>query len=281
LHLKSPFVHYFDVQEKACEELYQARIPHDPVSINAASIRPLSYLDAIVRESLRLYPTGGEGLVRMVPDKTASLGVEIRGHQIPPGTPVWIHAYSMHRSERNWIDPEIFDPDRWLENQGAASASGTSLSEHDGFDCVPEHKAAFSRTAPPPLAAASDMSREACTGPVRCNKDAFVPFGAGPRSCLGQHYSILAIKIAVALLHCYFKFELALDEDSYAVGGGMSLGIASGSMPLIVSPRVWPLQNKEEEGNEEGETEGVGEDGVYVGEAMEAWILENRGRVTI
>ena len=288
-------------QERACEELYKARVPHDPVSIDATKIGSLLYMDAIVRESLRLYPTGGEGLVRVVPpnpnpnptggvvppnpnpNPTGGLGVEIGGFQVPPGTPVWIPCYSMHRSERNWIDPEAFDPDRWFESEGSTSL--TSSMGHDGFNSAPEFKLQARTSTLLPSHQSSDKDARADEGPMRCNRGAFMPFGAGSRSCLGQHYAISAVKVAVAILLCYFKLELALDESAYAVGGGMSMGVASGSLPLIVAHRVWESEETEEvEGEDEGEDVAVLDEedaGGALDDVMEAWIMQNRGRVTV
>lgn len=38
----------------------------------------------------------------------------------------------------------------------------------------------------------------------------FIPFGAGPRSCLGQKYAYLSIKASIVRLLLAYKFETSL-----------------------------------------------------------------------
>lgn len=74
-----------------------------------AELRRLPYLNQVVDEALRLYASAPAGLPRVVPPGGATLA----GHALPGGTVVSTQAYSMHRIEGVFPDPEVFDPSRW------------------------------------------------------------------------------------------------------------------------------------------------------------------------
>ncbi|SIR56986.1 cytochrome P450 [Natronorubrum thiooxidans] len=71
----------------------------------------LEYTDAIVNETLRLYPPVTD-LYREA-GETTTLG----GYRIPAGTTLQLSAYGIHRDERWWDAPETFRPGRWLEDR--------------------------------------------------------------------------------------------------------------------------------------------------------------------
>lgn len=68
------------------------------------------YMDAVLREALRLYPPVPIGLPRVIPKGGASIG----GHFVPGGTGVSIPQMPTYCDARNWTDPERFAPERWL-----------------------------------------------------------------------------------------------------------------------------------------------------------------------
>lgn len=74
-----------------------------------ADLRRLPYLNQVVDEALRLYASAPAGLPRVVPAGGATLA----GYALPAGTVVSTQAYSMHRIEEVFPDPERFDPSRW------------------------------------------------------------------------------------------------------------------------------------------------------------------------
>lgn len=89
--------------------------------LNAApSNAPLDsyvYLDAVIKEALRLAPPIPMSLPRYVP----AGGREIDGLLIPEHTVVSCQPYSVHRiNESVFPEPDRFHPDRWLVGEGAA-----------------------------------------------------------------------------------------------------------------------------------------------------------------
>lgn len=72
----------------------------------------LPYLQAVMRESLRLHPGIGFPLERYVPPE----GATICGIDFPGGTIVGVTAHAVHRDKAVFgDDAEAFRPERWLE----------------------------------------------------------------------------------------------------------------------------------------------------------------------
>lgn len=79
----------------------------------------MPYLDAVLKESLRLHSAVGLPLWRIVPEG----GAEIAGQFLPEGTNVGLNAWVAHRNQTIWgSDAEEFRPERWLEAQAEAEA---------------------------------------------------------------------------------------------------------------------------------------------------------------
>jgi cytochrome P450 len=131
-----------DVETKLIEEIDTVLKGEAPSWEN---LKHLTYLQKVLDETLRLYPS--------VPiDGRTSVAEDVlpNGIHVPPHTMLLYSAWAMGRSEKYWDNPLKFDPDRWNE--------------------------------PPkePLA--------------------FVPFHAGPQTCLGRPLAYQEAKTMVVLL---------------------------------------------------------------------------------
>lgn len=69
----------------------------------------LCYTEAVVKESMRLYPPAWS-LAR-----TAAKDFEVGGYRVPAGANVVMSQWIMHRDPRFFPCPEQFDPGRWFE----------------------------------------------------------------------------------------------------------------------------------------------------------------------
>ena len=77
--------------------------------MTAAHLPQMEYLDAVVKESLRIRPIMPVGGARLV-----KRSFEIGGHVIPPGAIVVNAMYLLHRRRDLYPEPDEFKPERFL-----------------------------------------------------------------------------------------------------------------------------------------------------------------------
>ena len=96
---------------------------HDPISWH--EIRQLPYLQAVIKEGLRMHPSIQFQLPRYVPTG----GVTIRGTYIPEGTEVSMSPVASNRDSAVFgEDAHIWDPDRWLVDRERAARMDKHLA---------------------------------------------------------------------------------------------------------------------------------------------------------
>lgn len=78
-------------------------------------------LKNVMRESLRLYPVA-PFLTRILPNEAA-----IAGYCIPAGTLIVMSVFSSGRNSKYYIDPNAFNPDRWLRSNAMDKQQQASL----------------------------------------------------------------------------------------------------------------------------------------------------------
>lgn len=148
--------------------------------INQLTTGPLSYMLAVIEESLRLFPPIGFGLQRNSP------GALVDGTYVPKGvcqashsiavdrlltirqTVVSTAGYSVAHDKRYFLEPYEFHPERWLPTDHSLYESR--------FD--------------------NDV------------KEASRPFSQGPRGCIGINLAYLEMRITLAKMVWHFDWEL-------------------------------------------------------------------------
>ncbi|KAJ4992818.1 hypothetical protein SVAN01_01522 [Stagonosporopsis vannaccii] len=87
-----------------------------PILLEEPSIRILErlpYLNAVIKESLRMSSGVVSGLLRVVP----TAGATINGVTVPPGTIVSCGSTFVHYNASLFPEPKSFKPERWLDSK--------------------------------------------------------------------------------------------------------------------------------------------------------------------
>eukprot|EP00898_Chlorokybus_atmophyticus_P005111 jgi/Chlat1/5600/Chrsp369S00858 len=143
------------VEKRMLEEIDQ--VGRDTVP-SCDDLDKFPYVECIVKETLRLYPTGAIAI------RKAIEATQLGGYAVPAGSVVVIAIYAMHHLEQYFPEPEAFRPERFWP----------------GSD--------------------EDKDRPAYT---------YLPFGAGPRMCIGWKFAMQEAKLALVRLYQKYTFELA------------------------------------------------------------------------
>ncbi|GJE97651.1 cytochrome P450 [Phanerochaete sordida] len=191
-----------DVQDKLRAEIFEAAgggtedIPYD-------QLVELPYLDAIIRETMRLHPPANfvnretrTDIVMPLSEPISGLdGSLISEVPVPAGTPVVVSVRGCNRNRALWGDDALeWKPERWLRPHPAAL-----LDAH-----VPG---------------------------VYANLMTFI---GGPRGCIGFKFSQLEMKVALAVLLRSFRFRPSEKEIFWNLSGVSFPTVGEeGSKPML------------------------------------------------
>ncbi len=71
----------------------------------------LKYTDWVVKEAMRIYPPAW-----ILNGRVPQEDIEIGGYPIPKGTGIFISPYAMHHDPRYFDQPDVFLPERWVND---------------------------------------------------------------------------------------------------------------------------------------------------------------------
>lgn len=95
----------------------------------------LPYLQACIKEGLRIYPPVPSGPPRIV----AAGGRAIDGRWLPAGTRVSVNNYAAGHAPTNFRHPDVFAPERWLPEGMAGEYAGDVLQASQPFHSGPRN----------------------------------------------------------------------------------------------------------------------------------------------
>lgn len=104
-------------------------------------LRELPYTLQVIKEVLRLYPAAP------MYARDAVAADQIAGFDVPAGASVMLSPYYTHRHPQFWENPEVFDPDRWLDARENAQhryayhpfAAGPRICLGNNFSLLESH----------------------------------------------------------------------------------------------------------------------------------------------
>ncbi|KAL9234405.1 hypothetical protein vseg_009281 [Gypsophila vaccaria] len=96
---------------KAQDEIDQVIGNNNNKSIRETDISKLPYIQAVVKETLRLHPPAPF----LIPHK-AEKDVNLCGFLVPEDSQIWVNVWAIGRDPSVWPDPLSFSPERFLEN---------------------------------------------------------------------------------------------------------------------------------------------------------------------
>lgn len=132
-----------------------------PQADDLKTLRSMSYLDAVMCESMRVIPPIGAMFRVTLEDVTFDR------FRIPKGWTVAVNPGQTHVDPELWAAPDAFEPDRF----------GTERTEH------------------------------------KRHPFAWIPFGGGPRQCLGQHFALLEMQVVLSRLIRGYEWSLEPGQD--------------------------------------------------------------------
>ncbi|KAJ9643706.1 uncharacterized protein PV06_09111 [Exophiala oligosperma] len=103
-----------EIQRKALEEIRAVYPGDDQILCDANDDQGIPYIVALVRELLRYYT-----VLRLALPRATVKDIVYNGHTIPSGSVVFLNAWACNMDADVWSDPEVFRPERWLEQPDA------------------------------------------------------------------------------------------------------------------------------------------------------------------
>ncbi|KAK9218465.1 hypothetical protein WN943_007102 [Citrus x changshan-huyou] len=90
--------------------------------VNESDIKNLVYLQAILKEAMRLYPAGP----LLVPHESIE-ECTVNGYHVPAGTQLFINAWKIQRDPSVWEEPSKFQPERFLTRHKDIDVKGQNF----------------------------------------------------------------------------------------------------------------------------------------------------------
>ncbi len=145
-------------------------------------IKRMQYLRLVVAETLRMYPEPPLLIRRCRTQNDLPKGGG-RDATVIRGMDIFLSLYNLHRDGRFWPEPDEFRPERWLTKY-----VNPTVPEWAGYD--PEK---WMGNMLYPNEVSSDF--------------AYLPFGGGPRKCVGDEFATLEATVTLAMVLRRFEFE--------------------------------------------------------------------------
>ncbi|TCD65829.1 cytochrome P450-dit2 [Steccherinum ochraceum] len=224
----SRLLHIFSLDDRVqCRlrsEIRRAKQDHAGVSTGWEEVElpfdvlfSLPYLDAIYRESLRLYPAVA-ALSRVAQNDTVlPLSEPIRGKSgaqtksiaIRKGTIISISLLGSNYNKAVWGDDAFeFKPERWLGEGVRGVKAGTGTAPNQPGKVVDEFAEAYRGNQ-------NQSTTTSSSGSVKYPGiySSIMSFGGGPRACIGFRFAEMEVKQVLVTLLSTLHFSLSPEKE--------------------------------------------------------------------
>ncbi|XP_063953067.1 cytochrome P450 3A24-like [Lytechinus pictus] len=171
-----------EIQDKLIKEIDEVTPASE--SVNYTTIAKMTYLDHVIRETLRLYP------IAPLISRVCTKEYEVNGFTIPKGMQVDIPIYTIQRDPEIWPEPDKFIPERFTKEN-------------------------LETTHP----------------------YSWIPFGTGPRMCIGMRFAVMETKIALVRVLREFRLETCPQTEIPPKTGSIGLVTPKNGIALRVVRR--------------------------------------------
>lgn len=172
LHLLSLNPEKRHTLEKEVRSVMQAEAANGTNEVTKSMISKMPYLDAVIKESMRLYPVAPFIVRKLTTDVAIpnESGTKKQALSLPASTFACVWIYSLHRHPKLWHRPDEFLPERWINS----------------------------------LLRSKDLGQQ--------EYGAYMPFAIGPRNCLGQPLAQVILRILLArIVNKYTALDLRFE----------------------------------------------------------------------
>lgn len=146
------------IQQRLIAEIDEVENLSENDDITFDDLNKIKYLDMIVMEVLRIHSPAV--LIDRLCSKRFHLKDDNLNVHIEKGDHIWIPIYCFHHNPKYFPNPEVFDPERFSEEN----------RKH-------------------------------------INQAHYVPFGMGPRSCIGGRFALMEVKLIIYYMFRQFTFQ--------------------------------------------------------------------------
>lgn len=154
--------------------------------VTFAESQKMPYMQACLKEAMRMHPAVGLLLERIVPEG----GIAIAGYHIPNGTVIGANPWVVTRDRKIYgEDADDFRPERWLDLWKVVD--GDSQADSQSVIDAKEKLKSMERN--------------------------FLAFGMGSRTCLGKNVSLLEMNKLVPQMFRLYDFELVEPDGEWKV----------------------------------------------------------------
>ena len=115
---------YPEINARVVEELDRVLAGRAP---QMSDLPQLTFLDSVIKETLRLFPPGW--LIGRTPSEDITVG----GYTIKKGQLIYMSPYITQRDSRYFDEPDSFKPDRWADGFEAKLPKGAYFPFSNGY----------------------------------------------------------------------------------------------------------------------------------------------------